>query len=174
MSREVSRAILKGDIDKLEGLIQQGYDVHNVTEKESWNLLHRALVSVSITPKVDMIKYLIDKGVEVNSVDVYGYTPLHYAARVKSVPVIQCLLQAGADVDPVSEDGETPLRLTFQNHPFSLEAVGLLLMHGANIDHSHNGGTTIYDLAKLVCHEQSDLAIVDLMENRRNVYGKLV
>ncbi|MBL3658608.1 hypothetical protein JL102_20830 [Fulvivirga sp. 2943] len=91
---------------------------------------------------------------------------------MKSVPVVKCLLRAGADVDSVSENGETPLRLTFQNHPFSLEAVSLLLKHGADIDHSYNGGATIYDLAKSVCHEQSDLAIVDLMENRRNVYVK--
>jgi hypothetical protein len=40
MSREISRAMFQRDIEKFDSLIQDGYDIHSVTEEERWNLLH--------------------------------------------------------------------------------------------------------------------------------------
>ncbi len=168
MDREILRAIFKGDIDKFNQIIQEGYDVHFITEKERWNLLHRALVSVTLEPKTEMINHLIKCNVNVNGIDYYGYTPLHYAARIKNVKIIEMLLNSGAEIDPVENKGQTPLRIAFQTKPYDLEVVNLLLSRGANMDHSINGNASVFELVKTICWAKNDLQIVEIFNKYRN------
>lgn len=167
MSREISRAMFRGDIEKFDSLIQNGYDIHSITEKERWNLLHRELVSVTLEPKIEMIAHLIKNGVDVNGIDYYGYSPLHYAARTKNKEVAKCLLDAGAEINTVSKDGDTPLRLVFEVKPYDIEIVKLLLSRGADMDHSNKGGASIYELVKIICWEKDDLPIVEVFDRYR-------
>lgn len=162
--REISRVIFKGDIDAFDEIVRQGYNIHSITEKEHWNLLHRALVSVTLKPKIEMINHLIECRVNVNGIDVYGYTPLHYAARTKNLKIIALLLNSGAEIDLVENEGSTPLKLTFQKKPYNLDVVRLLLSRGANMNHSINGGLSIYELVKIICHKEQEFQIVDLFD----------
>jgi len=44
-------------------------------------------------------------------VDADGWTPLHAAVSGANGDVVYCLLQAGADINAVNEDKETPFDL---------------------------------------------------------------
>ncbi|TSE02760.1 ankyrin repeat domain-containing protein [Aquimarina algiphila] len=167
MSRQISRAMFLGDIEKFDFLIQNGYDIHSVTEKERWNLLHRALVSVTLEPKIEMITHLIKNGVDINGIDCYGYSPLHYAARTKNKKVAKCLLDAGAEINTVSNEGDTPLRLVFEIKPYDIEIVNLLLLRGVDMDHSNMGGASIHELVKVICWEKDDLPIIEIFDRYR-------
>ena len=131
MCREIMRAIFEGDVRKFDNHISQGVDLNYITQNEQWNFLHRALISVSIPPMPEMIKHLIVKGIDVNAVDCYGNTPLHYAARIKNVEIIEMLLEAKAEINKKNKDRLTPLQLMLRKKPVDLSAINLLLLNGA-------------------------------------------
>ena len=58
---------------------------------------------------MEVVKKLIQAGRDVNELDRWGETPLHYASRSGHVEVITALLTAGADKTIKSKIGLTPL-----------------------------------------------------------------
>jgi ankyrin repeat protein len=163
MHHEIMMAIFSGEQDKFDALVeQQSVDVTAVTEPDQWTFLHRALVSVTGTTSAAMIRHLISRGVPVNATDRYGNTPLHYAARTDHVEAMQALLDAGAEVDPVNEEGITPLRQLFLKQPFNVDAIDLLLSRGANMHQSSKEGVSVKEYARIVAHD--DQRLLDLFE----------
>ena len=60
----------------------------------------------------------MNQGVPVNSRTVYGWTPLHDAARYGRLNIVQELLKRGAIVNATTRSGRTPLYLAaLANHP---------------------------------------------------------
>lgn len=57
----------------------------------------------------ETVKELIDCGAKINKVDKYGCTPLHYALSLGHVPVINLLLEYGADVNIQDVDHYLPI-----------------------------------------------------------------
>ncbi len=166
LSREVMRAIFDGDVERFEALVAQGFDVHTVTQPDNWNLLHRALVSLSIPPIPRMIEHLVRRGVGVNVADRYGNTPLHYAARRKDKEDMEVLLQAGAHVDVLNNHRITPLRLMLSTKPTDLAAVEVLLKHGADPEQHIPGSSSVVEYARTISHDEGS-ALVDLLEKYR-------
>lgn len=62
---------------------------------------------------LNICNMLIDAGAEINACDHAGNTPLHLAAQGygEQVPVVQALLQRGADATATNEDGFTAAML---------------------------------------------------------------
>ena len=161
MSREIMRAIFKGDLEALDSFIAQGLDPREITEVERWNLLHRALVPVadSQRPEPRIIQRLIEFGVDVDGTDSYGNTPLHYACRTNSHEVVRLLLDAGADVNHFNSDGIAPLRQALLAVPHSDEETGhlnitleLLLKRGADLDAKAPDGVSDREYIELIAH----------------------
>jgi len=57
---------------------------------------------------MEIVRLLVDHGVDVNASQMSGVTPLHTAAHLGSVDLANVLLAAGADVRATTEKGETP------------------------------------------------------------------
>jgi hypothetical protein len=56
------------------------------------------------------VKYSINAGVNVNTRDKFGFTPLHYAAKYNAhVDILKYLVSQGAEVNAKSDNGFTPL-----------------------------------------------------------------
>lgn len=163
MYRAIMQSILRGNIGRLDLLLQQEADFNAVTESDEWNLLHRALVFPSRPPAPELIRRLIERGVNVNARDSYGNTPLHYAARSKKPELIDVLLRSGAEIDPVNRDGLTPLRLMLLSKPVNLQSVELFLSRGANPNQKKEGGITVREYAQRISHGDNR-AIIELFE----------
>lgn len=66
----------------------------------------------------------------VNCLDIYGYSPLHFAAQKNCIEIVKLLLRHGAQVD-LNSCGATPLhRACYAGH---LEICRILLESGASI-----------------------------------------
>ncbi|KII89692.1 hypothetical protein PLICRDRAFT_107568, partial [Plicaturopsis crispa FD-325 SS-3] len=61
------------------------------------------------TGSVDVTRYLLDKGAEVDKPDGSGWTALHIAVSAGHEEIVRELVGAGADVNNRNNKGLTPL-----------------------------------------------------------------
>ncbi|SFJ75093.1 ankyrin repeat domain-containing protein [Thermoflavimicrobium dichotomicum] len=88
------------------------------------------LITAVWDERIDVVKFLLEQGVDVNHQDRDGNSALHVAAALGSEKMAKLLLSAGADVHLQNEDEITPLIDAVKNNQISV--VPLLLEHGAN------------------------------------------
>jgi hypothetical protein len=88
---------------------------------------------------IDRVIALLDQGVAVDFQDGNSMTPLHHASERGDIAVATLLLDAGANVNAMTEGGQwTPLfRASTRGH---LDTVQLLVSRGADIHHRVAGG----------------------------------
>ena len=84
-----------------------------------------------LTPCSDeVVRWLVERGEDINAEDRFGNRPLHCRVVGKEYRQIPLLLELGADVDAASHNGVTPL-LRAASY-CSLEAIDILLDSGAD------------------------------------------
>jgi ankyrin repeat protein len=90
---------------------------------------------------------------DVNQRGIYGNTPLSIAVVRGSLGQVRVLLNAGADVNAILEDGRTALHEAVgQNHSMVAQ---LLLDHGALTTVRDRFGRTPIELAELLGHSDA-------------------
>jgi len=83
----------------------------------------------------DMIQLLLEHGADVNKADGYGETPLHKAVRAGILENVRVLIERGADVNARDRDGFTPV-----NGNMSIPILNELVTHGADVNTKSNIG----------------------------------
>ena len=73
------------------------------------NVLGRTMVRLSGDNNINGVKKLLDKGVDINSIDDDGCTALYYASRNNCEKTVTMLLERGADVNICNMIRRTPL-----------------------------------------------------------------
>ena len=84
--------------------------------------------------KEELARYLVAEGLNINTQNAYGRTPLYTHSTV-GAPLVAVLLELGADVNLANNDGCTPLFTALANA--RIDTVKLLLEHGADIKHKN-------------------------------------
>ena len=100
-------ACFGGHIDTVKALSQRFSDVIHSKDSICGTSLHHA--AQGNNPKV--IRFLINCGLQVNSSDVYGLSPLHYAAGFGGLEAYQLLVDNGANEQCMAPGFLTPLML---------------------------------------------------------------
>ena len=101
----VFAAATGGDLSAVQQAVEKDPNLVKATEWENATLLHDAVIQNHI----DLAKYLLEKGADINAVKTDGVTALHIAARNGNIEMIRLLLQSGATINVVDERGWTPL-----------------------------------------------------------------
>lgn len=130
----ISALLLAVENDNVVGataLIEAGADV---------NVLPSPLVCAVGRDSWDMVRFLIDKGADVNMADKDGLSPLVVAARGGDEDVVRLLVEHGAEVDARDMDGVTPLVKACEFRRWG--AVKTLLDLGADVNATNGDGRT--------------------------------
>ena len=100
------RAAFSGDIELVKLLLAHGADPKVISSDSETTLMAACGTgfipgySKGRTPaeRLEVVKLLVELGQDVNAADDYGITPLMVAANIGDVPIIQYLIDKGADL----------------------------------------------------------------------------
>lgn len=119
--------------ERLEAWLKEGIDVNS------------ELMSAISGGDPERVRFLIEKGADVNKIDGIGKLPLHRAASQRSSNIVEILIAAGADVNKRDGDRMTPLmHAVNMNHVPSIQ---LLASKGADLEAGTEKGYTALELA---------------------------
>ncbi len=147
--------------------------IESSTDKYKRTLLH--YTAADGLP--NLVKILLNSGVERALPDVNQMTPLHHAAQNGRLKVVEALLEREAEfvlhgiihkkkeVDSLSLDKKTPLFLAAESGHFKV--VKFLRAKGANIHLAARNGETPYSIAHKLGHEKIADFLKDEMEKKQ-------
>lgn len=141
-NKELSNAVLSGDIALIKSLIQKGCDL-NIKGEYKRTVIYDAIVKGFD----DVVKLLCESNAQINIHDNMGKTPLHFAAIHHKVKIAKYLIAAGADVNAVDVNGNTALFDAVFNSKGIPDIILLLKENGADYNLANNYGVSAKELS---------------------------
>lgn len=133
--------------ERLEAWLQDGADVN------------QELSNAVLASDFERVRFLVEKGADINKLDGQGYAALHAAARHRDDKLVAELLALKADVNLADADGMTALHhAVMRNHPETIKA---LAKGGANLDALSRDGYTPLAMAIIEDQYKSAIALID-------------
>ncbi|MBN2826293.1 MAG: ankyrin repeat domain-containing protein [Campylobacterales bacterium] len=138
----IHNAIYQGDIDTITKLVaSSSVEQLDTQTKAGVSALHMAIK----LGRIDIVKMLLTKEIDVDIQDKHGNTPLHYAIAKNRLDIVKLLLAKEADMEIGNSDGITPLHQGA--YTGYIEMVTYLIDRGAKVDALNNQGTTPCQMA---------------------------
>lgn len=109
-----------------------------------------ALMNAAIDGKRNDVSWLLEEGADPDIVDKEGWSAIHYAAQRNDVQTIRLLLNAGANVHIMNENGNNPLFCAVFSFSGNGDCITCLLEHGANPDEEDDNGVSPRSLAETI------------------------
>lgn len=135
----LNTAALCGYLPVVRFLVESGIDIHLSDSEKSYNALHEA----SMKGKIDIVRYLLSIGMEVDVVNATGETSLLLASKFGHVDIAECLIRHGANVNHTRKSGHSALHFAAARGDIPLSR--LFLENGADIEAlSSDIGTPLY------------------------------
>lgn len=95
----------------------------------------------------DLVKYLIEKGADVNAINAFGNTPLHYAAWKADEASFKLLHKKGAKLNVQNGEGQTPLQYSCMGGSYAI--FKYCIDNGMDINEKCNDGSSLIHWAAL-------------------------
>ena len=158
-------------------LLKHGADVNKVENQFKFTSLHIA----AREGNSEVIKHLLRYHANINTIDIAGLTPLHYAIIYGHISCVTLLLEAGCEVNPTNKNilSSSPLHFAIVNG--NAEIVFQLIENGANVNAQDCDGKTPLHNAVLSYSESDRIECVKIVSrllkepvnlNLRNKDGK--
>jgi len=101
-----------GNLSELKNWLDAGMDVNTRAEK---NYEECALHSAADRGFLDIVKYLVKEGADIEARDIWNKTPLALAVEQGRFDIVKYLVKEGADINIEDKNGMTPLDLAKKN-----------------------------------------------------------
>ena len=121
------QAVCYENTEFIDALLARNFDINIKGKHDGRTPLH-----VAASKGVNITKYLLDKGADVNAVNNYGDTPL-FGAVEDNNKIAKEILKGNNKLNALQKE--------------SMELIRLLLSKGADINHKTNYGTTVLHFA---------------------------
>jgi ankyrin repeat protein len=136
MATELFQAIEQHDLGRIAGLLVGGANP-NATEakRRGWTPLHSAIEELDYGGSIDVLPLLLEHGANVNGWDaLHEASPLLMACFRNNKEAASILLNAGADPNVRSGQGDSPLRWSVDEQDQEMAALLLRFGAGESID----------------------------------------
>lgn len=158
-------------LKKLDFLLENGADPRITCGDDNSTPLHILIEKIDLGfiegATEEVIERFLKYGVEVNTPDAWGSTPLHVAASTGDLAAIAYLLSKGADVKARTKLGLTPLHLAAAGKP---RATQLLIKAGADVNSVDEKGLTPLAYSRQACINNNELYVHPNPEREQPYY----
>jgi uncharacterized protein len=146
MSTELFDAVLAGNLDKVNSLLQSGAD-SNASNDEGAT----ALMVAAGNGHLAIVEALIESGANINATDPRGWTALmkaiyNYDLDQGFPEIVRALIEAGADIETQVAYGTRPLMLAAGYGQAGV--IDVLLAAGVDVRAENEGGRTARTMAE--------------------------
>ena len=163
LAAAAASAACRGKVIRLRQLIEEeGISPNAETNNHGRKLFHEVCFHTGhraangAARSVECVRMLLAKGADPRARARKDSTPLHFALLPK---ITQALLEAGADVNALNTDNQSPLHLAA--HHYSADIVKLLLAAGAEVNvPQHEKNLTPLGLALLTIIREQGLGAI--------------
>ena len=83
------------------------------SDKAPRHAIENAILGGALTEEIDVVRYLVEQGVDINYPARDKCTPLHYLAQDGTVQMIEFMIDSGANVNAHCRGQETPLQWAY-------------------------------------------------------------
>ena len=135
-------AAIDGDLERVMLLVEKG--VNKNQAGGDWE--ETALSAAAGRGHLDILRYLVEQGADMEKTDRFGYSPLMDASSGGHLEVARYLLEQGANRDKANNGGYTSLHWAARNG--HLETAKLLMVYGADLNTRNNRNQLPIDLAR--------------------------
>lgn len=108
---EFLKAAEQGNLATIKSMVEKMPEIIKTRDKDEWT----ALLYAARFGKLEVVKYLLDKGASVDEMDLERTTALHNAAAFDHKAVCEYLIKKGAKVNARTQGAVTPRRLAESN-----------------------------------------------------------
>lgn len=98
----VDMAARLGHLSSVKAFVESG--------KTPAGLVSRSIIYAALREQIEVVKYLLGVGVDINHEDRDGCSALHFLAQDGSVEMIEFMVKSGAEVNKTCRGSETPLK----------------------------------------------------------------
>jgi len=151
------------DMEGIKYLVEANADI-NIRDSRNNTPLHNT--TSNYNPDINIVKYLVEHGASVSSVNFSFCTPLTNASKVNNIEIVKYLVECGAPIDYVDYHGQTSLHHAAINH--SVDIMKYLVESGASLNiRDEHGNTPLHYIS--VGSESVDI-IKFLLDNGADKY----
>ncbi|MEI0604084.1 ankyrin repeat domain-containing protein [Brachyspira alvinipulli] len=134
---ELMNAVSKGDMKALEKLIKDDTDLNKQYDKIT------PLGLAAARNDKEMVKFLVEKGADINLEDGYGYTPLIISMKYRNIDLVKDIIDLKPDLNAIcSATGDTPLTYLVREVWFGTDACYYMIKNGADVNKKNKDGDT--------------------------------
>lgn len=117
----IGMAARLGNLQTLKGFVESG--------KAPPEQVSKSILKAALREQIDVVRYLVEHGVDVDQADDDGCTSLHSIAQDGTVEMVAYLLDRGADINKTCRGKQTPLR--WAEYGDNREVIDYLVERGA-------------------------------------------
>lgn len=154
-----------GLVDVARYLLDNGARVDAGKESDRTTPLVMAARFAPAEKVVAIARLLLDRGADVNATNLFGRSPVHFAAGRTDATLLEQLIQAGANVNMQDSARNSPLHSAAVKGAHATAV--MLIKHGADVSLKDDEGQTALDVARRFHQEE----IARLLESHSEQTG---